>query len=393
MKCPNCGADIKDGSKFCEFCGSSITANMKREQEYVNKAGCPKCGSSNINFDREKQSEIRGNNGTTVVRSTVGFCKDCGYTWHTSGSSNQPKKNNMLWWVLGWIFFFPAPVMVLIWRKKCQWDIKVKIGVTFAFWILIFILGGTGNNDSSTAKTKSVDNEENTVETTSAESHLYDNAEVVDLMNGAGTKKIGTITVIKAKQSDCTEDALVDWYINYVKKNSDSNFHIIAYTDVAEKGVYSNGLGFIQKDITLIPDNNGTYATGDDAGSTYYTVDETANKLNTQFAMADASIVEDVKAKVDAVIPDEYKNSDMYMVDIAGEEGSLDCCLTLVSESFTGGDCQAVAEEIAIKVKELDLGIKYFSIAFQSDKYTMTAISNMDDLSSQEATAISTKTF
>lgn len=164
MKCPNCGAIIKDGSKFCEFCGDSITANMKRDQEYVNKAGCPKCGSSNIKFEREKQGEVRGKKGTAVVRATVGFCGDCGYTWHTAGSSNQPKKNNMLWWVLGWIFFFPAPVMVLIWRKKCKWDIKVKIGVTVAFWLLFFIIGGVGGtSDSSSSSTKGELAVENTI--------------------------------------------------------------------------------------------------------------------------------------------------------------------------------------------------------------------------------------
>lgn len=142
MKCPNCGADIKDKSKFCEFCGSSITSDMKKEQEYVNKTGCPKCGSSNISFEREKQGEVKGKKGTAVVRSTVGFCKDCGYTWHVAGTGTQTKKNNMLWWVLGWLFFFPAPVMVLIWRKKCKWNIKVKIGVTLAFWLVLFIVGG-----------------------------------------------------------------------------------------------------------------------------------------------------------------------------------------------------------------------------------------------------------
>ena len=401
MKCPNCGADIKDGSKFCEFCGSSITADMKREQEYVNKAGCPKCGSSNIKFDREKQGEIRGKKGTAVVRSTVGFCRDCGYTWHTAGSSNQPKKNNILWWVLGWIFFFPAPVMVLIWRKKCKWDIKVKIGVTVAFWLIFFIIGGAGaSSDSSSSSTKSESVKDSTIvvesEVTkipaSSESHIYDNAEILDMMNGTGTEKIGTVTVVMANQADCTEDALYDWYVNYVKQHSDSNYHVIVYNDVENKGVYSNGLGFIQKDITITPDN-GTYMTGDDAGSTYYTVDETAKKLNTQFAMADESIVEDIKAKVDAVIPAEYKNSDLYSVDVVGEEGDMDCNLTFVNEAFAGGDCQDVAVEIATKVKELDLGIGYFCITFQSDDYTMTAISNMDSLKDQEASEISTKAF
>lgn len=399
MKCPNCGADIKNGSKFCEFCGSTITANMKQSQEYVNRAGCPKCGSSNIKFDREKQGEIRGKRGTAVVRSTVGFCRDCGYTWHTAGSSNQPKNNNMVWWILGWIFFFPAPMMVLIWRKKCKWDVKVKIGVTVAFWLLFFIIGGTGSSsDSSSSSTKDAPVVENTIavekpaDTITATSHIYDNAEILDIMNGTGTEKIGTVTVVKTNQADCTEEALYDWYVNYVKQHSDSNYHVIVYNDVENKGVYSNGLGFIQKDITITPDN-GTYMTGDDAGSTYYTVDETSKKLNTQFAMADESIVEDIKAKVDAVIPAEYKDSKMYSVDVAGIEGSMDCNLTLVNESFADGDCQVVAEEIAAKVKELDLGIGYFCIAFQSDDYTLTAISNMDDLNNQESTEISTKVF
>ena len=212
------------------------------------------------------------------------------------------------------------------------------------------------------------------------------------MMNGTGTEKIGTVTVVKANKADCTEDALYDWYVNYVKKNADSNYHVIVYNDVENKGVYSNGLGFIQKDITITP-NNGTYMTGDDAGSTYYTVDETTNTLPVQASMADESVVEDIKAKVDAVIPAEYKNSDLYSVDVAGEEGSMDCNLTLVNEAFAGGDCQDIAVEIATKVKELDLGLGYFCIAFQSDDYTMTAISNMDDLSNQEATEISTKAF
>lgn len=54
MKCPNCGADVKGNSRFCEYCGSSITTQMLREQEQLNKAGCPKCGSTNITFNREK---------------------------------------------------------------------------------------------------------------------------------------------------------------------------------------------------------------------------------------------------------------------------------------------------------------------------------------------------
>ena len=389
MKCESCGAEIKDGAKFCESCGSQISYEMKRKQEQLNKAGCPKCGSSNVTFNREKQGEVQGKNGKAVVRATVGLCKDCGYTWNTSSNNTSgKKKNNMIWWILGWIFFFPAPIMILIWRKKNSWPVKTKPIVTVVFWIVVFILGGL--NDSTSDTSSATEN----VETTSEESiHIYDSAEVVDLMNGLGTDKIGTITISKAKQSECTEDAIIDWYFNYVKNNADSNYHIIVYSDNTQKGIYTLGSGSIQKDIELTAQDDGTYMIGNDAGSTYYTVDETSKTLSVLFDMADASIVEDVKAKVDAIIPAEYKNSDLYSVDVAGEEGSLDCNLTLVSGSFTDGNCQSIAEELATKVKELDVGIGYFCIAFQSDDYTLKAISSVDNLSSQEASEITTQDF
>ena len=150
MKCPNCGAEIGVNKKFCEACGSQISYDMRREQEQVNKQGCPQCGSSNIQFRRENQGEIRGKKSKQVVHRTVGFCKDCGYTWYPSGANSVPQKNNLVWWILGWIFFFPAPVMVLIWRKKNTWDIKIKIAVTVVFWLFILIIGSTGNKDKTT---------------------------------------------------------------------------------------------------------------------------------------------------------------------------------------------------------------------------------------------------
>lgn len=258
--------------------------------------------------------------------------------------------------------------------------------------------GGTGNSSSSSTVPKPatiVDGsgaEENTEDTDTSESHIYDNAEVVDLMNGTGTEKIGTITVVKVNQADCTEGALYDWYVNYVKTNSDSNYHVIIYNDVANKGVYSNGFGFIQKDITITPDN-GSYMIGDDAGSTYYTVDESTQSLIAGFSMADESIVNEVKEIIDAIIPAEYKNSKYYAIDVGGEEGSLDCNLTLISEEFIGGDCQSIAEDLATQVKERNVGIGYFCIAFQSDDFTITAISSIDDLNNQEASEISTQPF
>ena len=151
MKCPNCGAKIGN-KKACEYCGAQISIEMIKEQEQINKQGCPKCGSTNIKFNRENQGEIRGKNSKQIVHRTVGFCQDCGHTWYPNSPYNEmPKKNNLVWWILGWLFFFPAPIMILIWRKKNTWDIKVKIAVTVIFWIIFFIIGlSDGGSDSST---------------------------------------------------------------------------------------------------------------------------------------------------------------------------------------------------------------------------------------------------
>lgn len=405
MKCPSCGADIESNSKKCSYCGASITYSMRREQEQVNKEGCPKCGSSNITFNREKQGEVKGKKGTAVIRRTVGVCKDCGHTWVTS--EGTPKNNKIWLWVLGWIFIFPLPLTLLLLRKK---DMKpvLKYGIIAVAWIFYLLIGKFGNtNDTKKAETKEVveatqeepieeknePEEDQQQEESDNSGSIYADAEIVDLMSGIGNNKIGTISVTRANQADCTDEAIADWYFNYVQKNSDCNYHIIVYSDNPTKGVYSLGKGFVQKDVNLIDEKNGTYSIGDDAGSTYYNVDEDNKTITVRMAMADETIVDDIKSKVDAVIPDEYKNGNLYAVDVAGPEGSMDCNLTLINESFANSDCQSIAVDLASQIKDLDLGIGYFCIAFQKDDNSLNALSSLDNLTEQDPSEITTKTF
>ncbi len=88
--------------------------------------------------------------------------------------------------------------------------------------------------------------------------HIYDNAQVRDVMNGSGTNKLGEYSVIKAASSEITDDVLNDWYFNYVKKN-DFNYCVIVYTDIDGVGVYSSS-GMVIKDAGLDVDANGDYS-------------------------------------------------------------------------------------------------------------------------------------
>ncbi len=94
------------------------------------------------------------------------------------------------------------------------------------------------------------------------EKHLYDNAQVKDMMNGFGTKKLGEYSIIEASSDKITLDVLTDWYFNYVSKN-DYNFCIIIYTDRNDNsGVYSTK-GLVQKDVIFTKDSNGDYSLSD----------------------------------------------------------------------------------------------------------------------------------
>ena len=161
MRCPNCGAEIESG-KFCGACGRQISYDMLREQEQLNKEGCPKCGSTNIEFKRENQGEIRGKNAKRIIHQTVGFCKDCGATWYPTNMTPPVKKRKTWLWVLGWLFIFPVPLTILLLRKK---DMKpaLRYGIIAAAWIVYLLIGFSGGSNNSkkvttteTEKTESV---------------------------------------------------------------------------------------------------------------------------------------------------------------------------------------------------------------------------------------------
>ena len=146
MKCSSCGAEIGN-SRFCSYCGTQINSEELREKELLNKEGCPKCGSTNVTFNRENQGEIRGKNSKRIVHYTVGVCKDCGYTWRTDDGQTAKKRKTWLW-VLGWIFIFPLPLTLILLKKKEMKPI-MKYGIIAIAWVLYLIIGLSGNSSDN----------------------------------------------------------------------------------------------------------------------------------------------------------------------------------------------------------------------------------------------------
>lgn len=116
MKCKNCGAEIGSG-RFCQFCGTQITSNDRRERDELNKQGCPKCGSANISFSREIQGEVRDVSSKQIVYKTVGVCRDCGHTWFPDEPSRPPgNRTNIALWILSGLLL--CTIVLLIAKGK-----------------------------------------------------------------------------------------------------------------------------------------------------------------------------------------------------------------------------------------------------------------------------------
>lgn len=183
MKCESCGAELDEFSTECSYCGTKISVEDLKESEQLRKKACPSCRSTNVSYHRETQGEVKGKNGTSIVRATVGVCADCGYTWNTS---EPEKKKTPTWvWVLGWIFIFPLPLTFLMLRKK-EMKPALKYGIIVAVWICYFAwvyFGGdtTNSNVASTGTETAVVKE--TTEVSSASAFMIDEMPVIDGIN------------------------------------------------------------------------------------------------------------------------------------------------------------------------------------------------------------------
>ena len=157
------------------------------------------------------------------------------------------------------------------------------------FWLIVIIIicsCASGNSDDDSdeedvaiSEDKETDGEDSNVNTDEeeVETHIYDNAEIRDVMTGSGDKKIGEFSLIEIDSSEVTMDALEDWYFNYVSVN-DYNWCMILYTDYDDNtGVYANSAGVILVGITFAVEEENPeeyYIGNDENATTYYPNDD-----------------------------------------------------------------------------------------------------------------------
>lgn len=176
MKCPNCGAESDGSSKFCAYCGSElpkeksdiyITNNYYGNNNAANSTTvkCPKCGGSKIKYSREHVTTRSGGHGSEFQYRTVAVCQNCGHTWTTDNekvpvthTTKKAKNHGCLFW-FGCLLIWPIALSVWFYKTdKIKLEKKIRIGIIIAFWVIMYVIGGSNSNkaNSNTNKAETV---------------------------------------------------------------------------------------------------------------------------------------------------------------------------------------------------------------------------------------------
>lgn len=127
LKCSQCNGDMTfDNNRkvfVCKYCGNVETIDE----------------SDDVQIQRLKSQAYR--DVETTRQQTELKKEQMYYDQINKMVEDEQRKKNMIWWVLGWIFFFPAPLTILIWKNQ-NMDTKTKgimIGILWAVLLIITV--------------------------------------------------------------------------------------------------------------------------------------------------------------------------------------------------------------------------------------------------------------
>lgn len=132
--CPHCGAQLQiDANKntmFCSHCGTELLIDDEKQHVIYDNAE-----DAGYQFEKGRQRALaeRSRNASR------------------SSSYSKPKKKSNIWlWIIGWIIIFPLPLTILLVKNK-KMNLKLKIGIIAATWVVYLLIGLGGYKNSATA--------------------------------------------------------------------------------------------------------------------------------------------------------------------------------------------------------------------------------------------------
>lgn len=146
--CPNCGApmlvDKVSGECVCNSCGGTFILDDESTTQNINFEGAEEAGYQFEKGRQKAQAEAQSHSRASYAPT----------------STTVPKKRRTWLWVLGWLFIFPVPLTILVYRSKKMED-KTKIIIIAVVWVLYLMIAllrgcsGAGGSGNSTAANNS----------------------------------------------------------------------------------------------------------------------------------------------------------------------------------------------------------------------------------------------
>ena len=133
--CPYCGAPVmmdKHNRGYCEYCGQWVVYDDKSDKVVLEDAY--KAGYEFEKGRQQAQAEAR--------------TQSAAYSQSQQQYEQAPAgRRHWFWWVVGWIFIFPIPLMILMIRNKYlnPW---VKALIIVAGWAVYFLIAHFGGGSS-----------------------------------------------------------------------------------------------------------------------------------------------------------------------------------------------------------------------------------------------------
>ena len=214
MKCKNCGATLKVESDQIDIACNYCHAKYKLDDEV-----------QHIKYDDMEQAGYEFEKGKIRAQQEA---KNNYYQNINRQNSVNHKKSNTWLWVLGWIFFFPAPLTILIWRSN--WEKKTKIIVTVILWLFLLLFAYATPDETESQATN---NDKKIQEVNPSDIDVAN--KFITLFNHDSTYKISNLIKYNAQDKDSghyrTEFRLNAWNNNiaYNGKINNANIYIIQY--------------------------------------------------------------------------------------------------------------------------------------------------------------------
>lgn len=292
--CPNCGASIQvDMDKknlTCNYCGNNLYLDDEVQH---------------IQYDNAEETGYQFEKGRQRAQAES---RQANYQQNTVSIQQHPVKKRNTWlWVLGWIFFFPLPLTILLVRKKKMNSI-LKYGIIAVAWLFYLIIGLSGESNDS-GKTNNSNNGVSATDETTGSSDSSDDSgkqEITEESNSNSENEIDAF-VSSINGSGSVNLEFVEDFVPSDKSSSHykTEFRLDAYKDAIGKS-YKYG----DTTVDIILSSSGAIRRIYMDGATY---EQCENMIRYASPLLDSTVTEaDIQETVDYIAQNNGANGYYY---------------------------------------------------------------------------------